>query len=85
MGKITTKQKVVSKTIHSLYCDKCGKHLGDSEEYDDGYYEKYGEYDYSYRVDDEWFRFQSYLCDECKQQFVDTLKSKLIDMGFKLE
>ena len=42
---IETKTAQYQYDIHKITCDKCGKHIVDSEEYDDGYYDDPGEYE----------------------------------------
>ena len=43
-----------AKKIHHFYCDDCGKYLGSSEEYPDGYYEEIGLLELGFYLSDGW-------------------------------
>ena len=68
---------------HSFYCDDCDKYLGTSEEYDDGWYHKFGEFELKFYVSDKWYRIEKCLCDDCKKSFITNVKINLINMGFE--
>lgn len=77
-------EKIIKESYkHSFYCDKCNKYLGTSEEYDDGWYQKFGEFSLAFYVEDEWYEIYKCLCDYCKDEFVDNLKSVLKNIGFE--
>lgn len=82
MEKITSKEVKSILNTHNFYCDMCEKHLGSTEEYDDGYYATIGDYDLKFNVNSEWYSLHFNLCVECRakkrQEIIDTLLS----MGF---
>ena len=43
MEKVLEKEKLVKIITHEFYCDSCGKKIGKSIEFDDGYYEQLNE------------------------------------------
>lgn len=67
---------------HSFYCDECGEYLGTSEEYDDGWYHKFGEFELKFYVND-WYRLDKCLCDKCRDNFTENFISILKNIGFK--
>ena len=76
-------EKIIKESyMHYFYCDNCNQYLGTSEEHDDGWYEKFGEFTLSFYVKDEWYCIDKCLCDCCRDEFVDNLKSTLKNMGF---
>lgn len=85
MEKITSKEVKSILNTHNFYCDMCEKHLGSTEEYDDGYYATIGDYDLNFNVNSEWYNLHCNLCFECRakkrQEIIDTLLS----MGFVKE
>lgn len=68
---------------HLFYCDECNKYLGTSEEFDDGYYARFGDFELSVNVLGERYNIEKTLCDECKNVFLDNLKSTLTNLGFR--
>lgn len=79
--KITT--QVVEVIEHEFYCDDCGKCIGRSEEYDDGYYERFGELAFHFNLKDiGWYSIEKCLCDDCKEKYIDELKETLQKIGF---
>ena len=85
MDKITSKEVKSILNTHNFYCDMCEKHLGSTEEYEDGYYATIGNYDLKFNVNSEWYSLRCNLCVECRakkrQEIIDTLLS----MGFVKE
>ena len=78
--------KTVERTYianeHEFYCDKCGKYLGTSTEYEDGYYEEIGEFNLQLHVSN-WYGLHKHFCDDCRKEFVNNLIKVLTDMGFE--
>lgn len=70
--------------IHHISCDKCGKHICDSTEYDDGYYDDPSEYEQKIYVGG-WYKLEAHLCDECKSKTTTELIKLLEDFGFEKE
>jgi hypothetical protein len=83
MEKATAKEITTVQITHSFYCDECGEHLGDSIECDDGYYDKFGEFEQKICVDRKWYAVKKNLCEEHKKQFVDKTISALMLLGFE--
>lgn len=84
METIETKVIKEKQIIHSLYCCRCGKHLGDSKEYDDGYYVNIGEFEQHININDKgWFKFTANFCNKCREKFISELIAILESKGFK--
>lgn len=66
MEKVTSKEIKSILNTHNFYCDMCKKHLGSTEEYDDGYYATIGDYDLKFNVNSEWYSLHYNLCVECR-------------------
>jgi uncharacterized protein YlaI len=82
MVKISEEEVVRTKRTHTFYCDSCQKELGSSTEYDDGYVEEKGSYDFNTRVDSHgWVGIHGYLCEECKKKVDDDIAHMLEDIG----
>ena len=71
-------------TTHSFYCDKCSKHIMDSVEYDDGWYNKPQELRSFYLDDYGWFYNNMNLCDTCRQNIILKIKEELEKLGYKI-
>ena len=74
-----------TKKRHDFYCDNCKKYIGFSFEYDDGYYEKYGELEKNLYINNEWYKFKAILCNDCKIGFYNRLIQELEEIGFEKE
>ena len=71
---------------HDFYCDKCGKKVLSSIEYDDGYYdEPEEEIIYKIIIEHDWYFYKKCLCKECKEESVKKLINELKKIGFKEE
>ena len=84
MGEVIKKHiepKQVS--MHEFYCDNCNKWIGTSFEYEDGWYQKYGEYKISFI--EKKYCFNKTLCDICAKQTNKDIQKMLISYGFKEE
>ena len=84
MHKTTTVKREIEDTIHEFYCDECGELLGKSTEYDDGYYESFGEYEIKFFLDStkSWYYLRKCLCKKCKKVVDLTLVNELKKLGF---
>lgn len=79
MEKIIIEQKVTYIHKHEFYCDKCGKYLGVSREYDDGYCEEIGKVELKlYDLE-----LSGLFCDDCKNKIISQIEEALIKIGFK--
>lgn len=85
MEKITSKEVKSILNTHNFYCDMCEKHLGSTEEYDDGYYATIGDYDLEFNVDSEWYRLHRNLCIDCRAKMREGIINALLSMGFVKE
>lgn len=72
-----------TKILHDFFCDECNKHLGRSEEYSDGYYKSFGDFNLSIRMPNGYYEVNKCLCDECKVKYVDKLATALENLGFE--
>lgn len=85
MEKVISKEVKSILNIHNFYCDMCGKHLGCTEEYDDGYYATIDDYDLKFNVNSEWYRLHCNLCIECRAKMREGIIDSLLSMGFVKE
>ena len=79
MEKTITEEKVTYIRKHEFYCDKCGKYLGVTEEYESGGYNEVG---YIY-LKFLGMAMKGHYCDECKKEINNQIKEALIEIGFK--
>lgn len=79
--KIKYKQR--EYIIHHIICDKCNKHICDSEEHDDGYYHDPSEYEQSWYLGGSWYKYTAQLCEECAAKTTNSLIEMLIGHGFR--
>ena len=78
-----------NRPVHRQYCDECGQCIGNSVEYEDGYYERYGEYelkvyvgcpeDHPYK---DWYHYNKQLCKKCQTIKTDRFLEILEKFGF---
>ena len=85
MQKTINKPKTITIATHEFYCDECGKHLGTSEEHDDGWYKEIGNFDLKCYASQNWYVLHKHLCDTCKEKLLSKFCATLEDMGFKKE
>ena len=78
-----TKTAQYQYNIHKITCDKCGKHIYDSEEYYDGYYDDPGVYEQKIHIEGDYYRLSMQLCEDCKRETTKLLIDMLKDFGFK--
>lgn len=87
MEKIKTELATRKIFTHSFYCDDCGDYIGESHEYEDGYYDELGYYERKYFCDSshEWINLKKCLCDKCIKKQDTLIKEHLFSLGFKGE
>lgn len=83
MDKLEKIEKTCIETKHSFYCDKCEKFLGDAVECEDGYYPKFGRLELFFNLPDGRYEVKCHFCDKCKEEFIELLRTNLLNMGFK--
>lgn len=85
MEKIETIITTIEKNYHQFYCDECGSFIGESFEYEDGYYQEQGEYTIKTFIEakDTWFKLRKCYCDKCKDKFTNNFVEILENLGFK--
>ena len=85
MEKTETQTITTELYRHHFYCDHCGIHLGTSKEYDDGYYQSFGDFALECYTPVGRYRIKKCLCDECKEKHLSKIYSALEQLGFKKE
>ena len=84
MERLESKETKSTTYYHIFYCDDCGKKLGTSKEYDDGYYDEYGSLELSfYLEDDGWYKVKKCFCEKCKEKYATNLIETLKKYGFE--
>ena len=85
MEKVITEIRKKEENKHQFYCDNCNKYLGETQEYEDGYYPKIGEFELSFYLPDGWYKVEKCLCEECKNNYIDKLRDVLKSIGFEAD
>ena len=84
MEKIRREDYKLTRTIHEFYCDDCKSKIGESLEYDDGYYNQMGEYKQSICLGSSvWYKLHLCLCDQCSTLRTQNIISTLKELGFE--
>ena len=84
MEQVKITPKYCEERTHWFYCDECGKYLGESHEYDDGWYETFGKFELSIYMDRK-YNLHKYLCEICKHKLMLEIEENLRRLGFKTE
>jgi hypothetical protein len=74
MKQIKISPRYYEERVHNFYCDGCGKYLGQSLEYDDGWYEERG-----------YYILHKHLCKKCESKLSLEIEENLRRLDFKLE
>ena len=82
MEKTETFEVKSTRVTHHFYCDGCGSYLGNSTEYDDGYYEPIGRYEEKFLLTHTWYKISRCLCEECAKKKTEEIYDALIKLGF---
>lgn len=80
-----TETKTTTQNIHYFACDYCGTRLGESVEFDDGWYKTFGDFELKWYTPDGWYHREACVCEECKQKILSEIYDNLEQMGFKKE
>ena len=70
------------RKIHTFICDGCGEIIGESEEYEDGYYAEIGEYEQKACIDEKWYIHKATYCQECASNKTKAVIAALKSIGF---
>ena len=84
MEKIEISPRYYEEKMHHFYCDGCGKYLGQSLEYDDGWYEEIGALELKFYTDSRYILHHQ-LCKECEGKLLLEIERDLRKLGFKTE
>ena len=82
MEKVEEKIVEEKRKNHKFYCDRCGEYLGESEEYDDAYYEEIGYIAERIVVNGTPYYYIGHLCNKCKEEHYKELSNLLETIGF---
>lgn len=78
----TKKVKITTERIeHHFWCDECGGYMGHTEELDDGYYPRLGEYEFKFYLDG-WYRLKKTVCPACCGKFFDKVRERILEIDF---
>ena len=83
MEKVEIEIIETEETTHHFYCDDCGNHLGSSVEFDDGYYQEFGEFELKMNTPRGWYKLEKCFCNDCKEKFLDKFCALLEASGFE--
>lgn len=78
MEKGVTMEKIVKVITHEFYCDFCGEKIGESVEFDDGYYEELNEVEFVIQNNYGANRYSKkmHLCDTCRPLEVEAFRGR---------
>jgi len=78
MEKILEKERIEKLMIHEFYCDLCGKKIGESVEFDDGYYEELNEVKFVIQnaYGSNRYSKKLHLCDICRPLEVEAFEGR---------
>jgi len=83
MEKTIPEEQTIVRDRHLFYCDECGIFLGESQEYDDGYYANINDYRWSYYDKScSWLYKRGNYCPACKAKIDRRIEKALRDLGF---
>lgn len=85
MQKVEERKIEVERRVYSFYCDGCGKFLGESEEWDDGYVPDTGTFWHNIFFNDYWYRLKKCFCPECEEKQIRKTIETLKRLGYKEE
>lgn len=73
---------------HIFHCEKCGKKIMESIEYDDGWYEEpdWIDEDIFVKANNKRYIYQAgFFCEKCLEEATNELVDKLLSIGFRRE
>ena len=92
MEKIVEEKEIkeITKKYHEFYCDKCGEFLKREIENDDGFYPSPESYIIQVRISSNYFdttryKYESCLCENCREKINKEVQEKLLQYGFKMD
>lgn len=94
--EIISSEITVTQNTHKFFCDECNEFLGETTEYEDGYYNELGKYDqniyvYSHgkfssdssqKSNPGWFILNQCLCKSCSENKTKKIIEVLTELGF---
>ena len=84
MEQVKVTPRYYEERVHHFYCDGCGKYLGQSLEYNDGWYEEIGVFELKCYIDSRYI-LHKHLCKECEGKLLLETEQDLRRLGFKTE
>ena len=86
METVETKNRTITETYHTFFCDNCGTFIGISRENSDGYYSELGQFNVLLYLEccvrDRWEKKQC-LCDTCREKATNEIYKALAALGFE--
>ena len=76
-GKVEEVQVTVTKRVHHIHCDRCGKKLFESQEHTDGYYDDGKGFHVYVSIGDngEFYNYTEVaVCDKCRKEILAMAK-----------
>lgn len=83
MKKTITEIVEVEEIRHEFYCDECNRYLGVSYECEDGWYDSLGDFELKCNING-WLHLRKCLCDKCRYEFINKVRTTLFDIGFEV-
>lgn len=84
MEQVKITPRFCEERMHHFYCDGCCKYLGQSLEYDDGWYEEIGKFELQCYIDSRYI-LHKHLCKKCVGKLLLEIERDLRRLGFKTE
>lgn len=85
MDKIIPIKRTITENKHQFFCDECGQFIGESYEYDDGYYQEFGNYTPDVEINHVGYSLGKLLCDKCEEKAERELLQAIKQLGYKRE
>lgn len=81
MEEIKKVEITTERMEHHFWCDEFGGYMGHTDEFDDGYYPRLGEYEFKFYLDD-WYKLEKTICPACYVKYFDKVRESLFKAGF---
>lgn len=83
--KIIPIKRTITENKHQLFYDECGQFIGESYEYDDGYYQEFGNYTPDVEINHVGYSLGKLLCDKCEEKAERELLQAIKQLCYKRE